>query len=410
MDGFFTRKETESISRPDGKSYSCYSCGLFKDCKSPRMKPYGNFKKKILNIGEAPGEVEDREGKPFQGKTGRLLQKTYHSLGIDLFEDCLNINAVNCRPIEERENRSPANYEIECCRKSVLQTISEYKPKVIVLLGNSAVYSLIGHRWRKDFGTISKWRGWTIPDQDFKAWICPTFHPSYVERSDPDDVVRVIWKADLSMALEKLKTTFPYYKEPEIEIIDDLSILNSIKEGTPIVPDFETTGKKPHGQEHKIVCVGIATSPDHSYVFMIPDSRKERIPLYNVLTNEKIPKFGQNIKFEYTWSMVYFRKEILNWQWDSMLASHLLDNRPGVTGLKFQTYVQFGIVDYSSDVDPYLKCTSEKSGNSINRIFDLIALPGGKQKLLKYCGYDTINEFRLALLQQSLMKLNTLPF
>lgn len=408
MDGFFTRKETESVTRPDGKSYSCYSCGLFKECKSPKMKPYGNFKKKILNIGEAPGEVEDQNGKPFQGKTGKLLQKTYQKLGIDLFEDCLNINAVNCRPIDDGDNRAPVNYEIECCRKSVLQVIDQYKPKVIVLLGNSAVYSLIGHRWKKDFGTISKWRGWTIPDQDFKSWVCPTFHPSYIERSE-DDVVRVIWEQDLQGAIEKVTTPFYKYVEPEIEIIKDLNVLNSIKSKTNVVPDFETTGKKPHAHGHKIVCVGIADSSNHSYVFMIPDSRKERQPLVRLLGDESIPKFGQNIKFEQAWSNVIFRQEIKGWKWDTMLASHLLDNRPGITGLKFQTYVNFGIVDYSSEVEAYIKADNG-NGNSFNKIYELFDKPGGSEKLLKYCGYDTIYEYRLAMKQMELICNNILPF
>ena len=410
MDGFFTKKETQSISRPDSRTYSCYSCGLYKDCERPKMAPYGNFKKKILNIGEAPEKVEDELGKPWQERAGKLLQKTYKKLGIDLFDDCLNINAVNCRPSEDGENRTPVNYEIECCRKFVLQTIIKYKPKVIILLGNSAIYSIIGHRWKKDFGGINKWRGWTIPDQDFKAWICPTFHPSYIERGDSDDIAKVIWEQDLTRAIHKIKEPFYVYKEPDIEIVKDLRVLDNIKEGTPIVPDFETTGKKLHAQGHKIVCASIADSPDHAYSFMIPKSRKEREPLYNLLTNPNIPKYGQNIKYEYECSMVYFRKEIVGWEWDTMLASHILDNRPGITGLKFQTYVRFGIVDYSSGIDPYLKSTSQKNANGINKILDLISIPGGEEKLLKYCGYDTIYEYRLAQFQQEIIKSNILPF
>ena len=153
MKGFFTKKQTESKSRPDGKTYSCASCGLYKDCQSPRMKPFGNFQKGILNIGESPGEVEDQRNKPWQGKTGRLLQKTYRRLGIDLFEDCLNINAVNCSP---KDNRTPTNYEVDCCRKNLLKIIEENQPKVIIVLGGSALHSILGHRWKKDLGGISK--------------------------------------------------------------------------------------------------------------------------------------------------------------------------------------------------------------------------------------------------------------
>ena len=71
--GFFTLKETESDSRKNGKIHSCASCGLYRNCRHPKMKPFGNFKKGILNIGEAPGDIEDQRGKPWQGKTGQLL-------------------------------------------------------------------------------------------------------------------------------------------------------------------------------------------------------------------------------------------------------------------------------------------------------------------------------------------------
>ena len=60
--------------------------------------------KGILIIGEAPGQVEDRKGLPWQGGTGRLLKRTLEKQGIDLFEDCICVNAVNCRP---PKNRAP---------------------------------------------------------------------------------------------------------------------------------------------------------------------------------------------------------------------------------------------------------------------------------------------------------------
>ena len=142
MEGFFSKKETKSKSRPGGKILSCASCGLYRDCISPKMNAFGNFKKGILNIGEAPGEIEDQEGKQWQGKTGRALKRAYRKLGIDLFEDCLNINAVNCRP---PDNRTPSNYEIDCCRAvKVSKVIEEYQPRVIVLLGNAALQSFLG--------------------------------------------------------------------------------------------------------------------------------------------------------------------------------------------------------------------------------------------------------------------------
>ena len=131
MNGFFNHKETQSVSRPDGKTYSCASCGLYQYCNSPRMKPYGNFQRRIMNIGECPGGTEDERGLPWQGKTGNLLKKTYRRLGIDLFEDCVNLNTVSCRPMDGRNyNRTPNAFEMDCCRSvMVYPAIKKYKPQ-----------------------------------------------------------------------------------------------------------------------------------------------------------------------------------------------------------------------------------------------------------------------------------------
>jgi DNA polymerase len=410
QDGFFTKKEIESISRPDGKTYSCASCGLYKDCQHPRMQPYGNFKKKIMNIGEAPGEIEDQKGLPWQGKTGKLLQHVYKKLGVDLFEDCININAVHCRPMDkDGHNRTPENYEVDCCRKTTIKAIEQYKPDVIILLGNVAIYSLIGHRWKNDLGGVTKWRGFHIPDQDFNTWICPTFHPSFIDRADNNDVVDVIWENDLRGAFNHLNIPFLKYKEPEIKIIKDLNILNSITNST-IAIDYETTGLKPHAQGHRIVSCAIADSPDHVYVFMMPEKRGDRRPLTNLLANPYIPKRAHNMKFEEAWSVVRLMQPVIGWEWDSMVMAHILDNRPGINSLKFQTYINLGIVDYASEVAPFLKAKDDKNANSINKILDFIAKPGGAEKLMTYNAYDAINEYRLSNIQKTLVEDTALPF
>lgn len=415
MEGFFTKKETESKSRPQGKRISCVSCGLYGNCQSPRMAPYGNFKRKILNIGEAPGEVDDKYGKPFQGKAGKMLQRMYDDLDIDLFEDCVNINAVNCRPTDAQgHNRAPSNAEVDCCRRRVLQTIEEYKPKLIMVLGSSALYSLIGHRWRKDLSGISKWRGFQIPDQDFKTWICPTFSPNYIEKAINNPMFQnkggvieeLFWKQDLDYAFNLIKNNVPVtkYVEPEIEIIEDLSVLSKINYESAF--DYETTGLKPHAEGHRIVCISIADTENHAYAFLLPKTKNKRQPFIDYLTNPGLRKVAQNLKYEHTWSKVRLGVDVQGWEWDTMIATHVMDNRPGITGLKFQVYVQFGIVDYTSDVDSYLGSSDAEGANTKNRILELLDKPGGKEALCKYCGLDSIYELRLANLQ----RMNLLPF
>ena len=406
MSGFFSIKETKSNTQPDNRTYSCVSCGLYKDCKTPKMKPFGKFKKGILNIGEAPGEMEDRGGKQWQGKSGQLLERTYKQLGIDLFEDCLNINACNCRPIESNENRTPTNYEIDCCRKSVLKIIEEYQPKIIILFGGSALYSLLGHRWKKNLEGIMKWRGFIIPDKDFKAWICPVFHPSFVDRGEKE--VEVIWKQDLTEAIKKLDEELPRYKKPEIEMIENLSVLSKIKSDIASF-DYETTGIKPHAAGHKIVCCSIADSENHVFVFPMPQTKIALQPFIHFLQSN-IGKIASNMKYEDTWTKVRLRTDVNNWIWDTMIAAHVLDNRSGITGLKFQTYINFGVIDYSSEISPYLHSTEQKNGNAMNQILKLTEQSTGMNKLLEYCAWDSIWEHRLAMKQMKIMNYSFLPF
>jgi len=200
MEGFFSKSEVQSISRPDGKQLTCHSCGLYQNCKSPRFKPKGNFRKQILNIFDSPSFEDDKTGNFLQSKSGRLLTKTYKALGIDVMEDCLNMFSVACF-----SDSQPTNHNIDCCRRFVLSTIQERQPKVIVLFGNVPIQSVIGHRWRKELGAVQKWRGWTIPDQDFGCWVCPVFGADYVERSfgefDKITAENTVWVNDLKQVV-----------------------------------------------------------------------------------------------------------------------------------------------------------------------------------------------------------------
>ena len=410
MDGFFSKAETASADRPDGKTYSCASCGLSRFVLTPRMAPFGNFHKGILNVGEAPGETEDKKGRQWQGKVGRRLQRAYKRLGVDLFEDCLNINSANCRPTDGKgNNREPTPYEISCCRSRVLKTIALHKPKVIVALGNSAIASLIGHRWKKDLGGISKWRGWTIPDRDLGGWVCPVFHPSFVERAEGQEV-ETIWEQDLERALGMMDIPFPHFEDerPLIEIDPNPDLIFGrvcapLGDITPVAIDYETTGLKPHAPGHRVVCAAVAYHDKSASAFMVPTSRKGRESFLRFLANPDIGKMAHNMKFEQAWSVVRLRQSVENWLWDSMLAAHILDNRKGVTGLKFQAYVNFGAVGYESEVEEFLRAKDNKNGNAYNRIMELVEKPGGREKLLMYCGLDALYEYRLAMMQMNKM-------
>ena len=416
--GFFDLEQTKSKSRPDGKVYSCASCGLYQNCLSPKMKAFGKGEKRILNIGEAPDETEDQKGRQWQGKVGRSLQRMYRRFGINLFEDCVNINSVNCRP---PKNRTPTDYEIACCRQSVRAVIEEFQPHLIMLFGNAAISSVIGDRWKKDLGGVNKWRGWQIPDRDLRAWVCPVFHPSFVERSQGQQEVETIWEKDIGEALLCLDKKFPDFQEDKRNITfvepDEVKpLLDSFPDkyaGEIAYIDYETTGIKPHARGHRIVCTAIAPEPHKAFVFMGPKTKIQKQALAGFLSSPMIGKAAANMKFEHVWSMIKLGVETNPWIWDTMQAAHVLDNRPGITSLKFQAYVQLGVVDYDSHISPFLSGRAPgedpKSSNAINRIFELVERDGGKE-LMTYCALDAMYEHQLGLIQMERLGYDNPPF
>jgi uracil-DNA glycosylase family 4 len=407
--GFFSKKETQSTTRPDGKTYSCFSCGLYRGpLETPKMKPSGKGSLGILNVFDFVTAEDDLEGAPGKSKEWMYIKEKYAQVGIDLNDDCINTYAVKCTPVDERGvERSPSNYEVDCCRLHLMKVIQTVKPKIIMVFGETALRSVIGNRWKGSFDGIEKWRGWVIPDQQFKCYIAPMYSISSVLNDDKGNV-KIIWRNDFLNALYHMKQTFPEYIPPEIIKLKDLSVLSTIKPNSIVAFDYETTGLKPHSEEHKIICASVAVSENKVYVFMMPKSRERRKPFIDLLKNKHIKKMAHNMKFEETWSFNILKTRVRGWYWDSMQAAHILDNRSGITGLKFQTYVQFGIVDYSSEINKWLQA-DDKNANSVNTIEELVSTAKGRNKLLEYCALDSIFEYRLALKQQVVIE-ELLPF
>jgi len=397
MAGFFTKEETQSDEFHKGKRIGCHRCTLYSESREVSV---GNFKKGILNVFEyAEGGIT----KWLKSEEGRSVASIYDSFGVDIVEDCLNICAVACanafKQITEKE--------IINCRKTVFKLVKERQPKLINVFGSVSMRSIIGSRFSGAVGEFAKWQGWVIPDQDFKCWVAFIWAPHHIKVSN-SSAVDNIWKRDIRVALSHVDKAWLRDKKPNIEIIEDLSVLANIKSRLVSV-DYETTGIKPHAPGHRVICASVADTPDHCFAFMMPTSKRGRIRFLNLMWSEHIQKMAHNLKFEEAWTVNRLRQPVRGWYWDSMLAAHILDNRPGVTGLKFQTYVNFGIVDYSSEISPYLQ-SEGKSANELNTINELVDTFGGREKLLRYCGNDTIYQYRLALKQMELMKYDDLPF
>ena len=153
----------------------------------------GNPKAKIMLIGEGPGANEDQEGLPFVGRAGALLDKMLASINLDRKNTYIT-NVVNYRP---PENRRPTEEEIAKYLPYLKQHIEIINPRILVLLGSTALNAIIGNKI-----VISKARGqWAVKQfGECKASVIVTFHPAFLMRQPAQK--KMAW-IDLKMIREK---------------------------------------------------------------------------------------------------------------------------------------------------------------------------------------------------------------
>jgi DNA polymerase len=144
----------------------------------------------VMVVGEAPGQEEDRSGRPFVGKAGKLLDLLLLSSGFSR-EDVYICNVLKCRP---PQNRNPQPDEVEACSPYLLRQVELVQPRVILAFGAFAAQTLLG----TDI-TIGKLRG--RAHQFRGVPLVPTYHPAACLRHPA--WVRSVWE-DLQRARDVL--------------------------------------------------------------------------------------------------------------------------------------------------------------------------------------------------------------
>ena len=155
----------------------------------------GNISAKIMIIGEGPGAQEDAESKPFVGRAGKLLDKMLESIHLNRTKVYIS-NVVNYRP---PANRRPTEEEIERYLPYLKNHIEIMNPKILILLGSTALNAIIGN-----VTVISKARGKWIQKEigTVKPWIIASFHPAFLMRQPEQK--KLAW-IDLKMVRDKIK-------------------------------------------------------------------------------------------------------------------------------------------------------------------------------------------------------------
>ena len=170
---------------------ACTACGL---CGGRRHAVFGHGGQptRWLVVGEAPGEQEDRQGQPFVGRSGQLLDAMLSAVGMSRERDVFIANVIKCRP---PGNRNPKPEEIAACSPYLMRQIALLKPERILVLGRFAAQTLLGTD-----ATIGSLRGRVhqmTTDEGREIPVIVSYHPAYLLRS-PAEKARA-WQ-DLKLA------------------------------------------------------------------------------------------------------------------------------------------------------------------------------------------------------------------
>ena len=168
---------------------NCNKCKLYNN-RTNIVFGYGNKNADVMFIGEGPGADEDLQGIPFVGKAGKLMDMAFEGIGIKR-EDVYIANIVKCRP---PQNRVPEQDEADGCLNYLRNQVILVKPKIIVLLGSTALKNILGKEL-----SITACRGKWIEKKGIHYM--PTWHPAALLR---DESKKIEFWRDLKLVAEKM--------------------------------------------------------------------------------------------------------------------------------------------------------------------------------------------------------------
>lgn len=184
--------QNQALARLSAQVAQCQACDLYRG-RSQTVFAAGNPEAEWMVIGEAPGAEEDKQGQPFVGRAGKLLDKMLLALGLDRQglqgKPVYIANIIKCRP---SNNRDPRPEEIEQCIGYLHRQIALVQPKMILLVGRIAAQTLLQSQL-----PIGKLRGQVHRIGESPAPVIVTYHPAYLLRSPSEK--QKAW-ADLRLA------------------------------------------------------------------------------------------------------------------------------------------------------------------------------------------------------------------
>jgi len=308
---------------------NCELCPLHRSSKNVCVWGHGSGDAFI--VGEAPGEAEARTGRPFMGKSGRILRGHLDQLGLS---DAYITNVTKCRP---PRNRKPEPFELKACRPYIEEEIVTRNPKAILLLGATALKAFVGKVG------ITEMNGQVI-QKNGRTFVA-AFHPAYILR-DPSK------EKAMAMAFGRYAAVLrgQYSEElPPFKVIDANTIHEFMRQWTRAQVasfDTETTGLDWWKDDINTIQFSIASG---NWILplaynAILDDRGRRDLLKWIQDNQPKIMYAQNGKFD---NLMLMKRYDIRFRihTDTMLVSHMWDEN-AAHGLKNLARTHCGAPDY----------------------------------------------------------------
>ena len=362
--------------------YECRKCELHTTCKYSNKIDYhlGGFDEPdYLFVGQNPGRQEDREGRVFVGQSGDLLFNVIKEAGYDLSK-CAFTNAVRCWSGEG--NPAPTDAQARACAPFLKAEIELLKPKVIIMLGGTALKSV-----SKKIG-ITKLRGTAW--QEGGVYHIPTWHPSYVIRSGGvfggedarvlkefcDDIEKAKNIAEVGVG----KSVGANYDlvSSYVDAMRYFELFESLEQ--PLDFDVETHGQRegrkgwtPDPYADDACALTIAFSWEPGYAVCIPLCKEDSpIPTHHwvdlleawskmvSIRNERGLKFGAfNAAFDVMFPHICHGIPLPEIDFDPHLAHHLLNEELRMPGLSQLTWIYTDMGGYDTRMFDYVLAKPE---------------------------------------------------
>lgn len=398
----------------------CSKCGL--DYKNKVPPSIGDNYSGLMIIGDKINKPEWEKKKNFVGRTGEILRSISLRNRVNLGREAILTNATTCF------YGKPKDIYSKCCRDNLFKVIQQYKPKMIITLGEIATNSVLNTDTKFK---ITRLRNHFIPCHEHNCLVYPTFNPTALLYNDYDDdeedeygnkntyksakPKEYTFQKDMERVLKfwkdkghNRKTIDRILRERNILEGIEIKEIKTKRELDQVVKlihetgrfsfDYETSNTKPYDDNFKVWLwsFGIEKKGFAAYLKHFEDLDYLRKITLDLLHDPSILKIIQNNKFEELcsrWDLKKLIKQleletpIIRNSFCTMISAHTFDGRKGTTSLDFQNLVKFGLKPYSKKVDKFLK-TKKKDETITNNIH--LCDP---DELIKYGCMDAITTY-----------------